>query len=195
MTVDHAAKPAAPPGQGKGMRAVLMVCAVAVLLANSSAARDSEPESLRMMATQGREVLVLPSSRASGTLRFAGGPIHGRSNERGRLRIHEVSFRGQTYRAATPLDGASSRIVFDPRRRRFVPMLSSIRVEVADRAQLDAVARRTGATGTTYVARLGVGFVELPESLHPVEAIERLKAVPGNPRGTIRLRRPPVKWL
>lgn len=175
--------------------AVRVVCAAAVLLVNGSAAQDSGYGALRMMATQGRAVLVMPASRASGTVRSTSGAIHGRSHEQGARRIHEVSFRGRTYRAATPLEGASSRIVFDPGRRRFVPMLSSIRVEAASQAQVDAIAERTGATRTTFVAKLGVAFIELPESLHPVEAIERLATVPGNPKGSIRLRRPPVKWL
>lgn len=150
---------------------------------------------MQLAQSQGRDVVLLPRAKSSESVRSAFGPVHARSVETRNRRIHTVSFGGQEYRAATPLEGPASRVAFDPARRKFVALLSSIRVEVNSRAQLDAIARVTGATRTTYIARLGVAFIALPESLHPIEAIERLQAVPGSPKGSIRLRRPPVKWL
>lgn len=177
------------------MRAILRSGIVVFLAAHTAAAEEPAVGAMLLAQSQGRDVVVLPEAKSSDSVRSAFGPIHARSVETRTRRIHTVSFGGRSYRAATPLEGPASRVAFDPARRKFVAVLSSIRVEVTDAAQVRAIARATGASGTTHIARLGIAFIELPESLHPVEAIERLKAVPGEPQGSIRLRRPPVKWL
>ncbi len=164
-------------------------------MAHTAGAEEPAVDVIQLVQAQGRDVAVLPQAKTSDSVRSALGPIHAQSVETRNRRIHTVSFGGRAYRAATPLEGPASRVAFDPRLRKFVAVLSSIRVEVNSPAQIDAIVRATGATRTTYMAKLGVAFVELPESLHPVEALERLKSVPGQPRGSIRLRRPPVKWL
>lgn len=177
------------------VRKIMRFGVVALLVVHTAAAEESAVDAMQLAPWQGRDVVVLPQAKSADSLRSALGPIHAQSVETRNRRIHTVSFGGRAYRAATPLQGPASRVAFDPERRKFVAVLSSIRVEADSPAQLDAIARATGAVGTTWIARLGVAFIELPESLHPVEAIERLKAVPGNPKGSIRLRRPPVKWL
>lgn len=177
------------------MRAILRLGVLVFLVGHTAAAEEPAVDAMQLAQSQGRDVVVLPQAQSSDSVRSALGPIHARSVETRNRRIHTVSFGGRAYRAATPLEGRASRVAFDPGRRKFVAVLSSIRVEVTGQAQVDAIARATGATGTTHIARLGVAFIELPESLHPVEAIKRLKAVPGRPKGSIRLRRPPVKWL
>ena len=177
------------------MRAILRIGAVVLLAAHTAAAEEYAADAMQLAQWQGREVVVLPQARSSDSVSSAFGPIHGRSVETRKRRIHTVSFGGRSLRAATPLEGPASRVAFDPVRRRFVAVLPSIRVVVTDAAQVRAIARATGAARATHIARLGIAFIELPESLHPVEAIERLKALPGRPNGSIRLRRPPVKWL
>ena len=177
------------------MRAILQLGVVVFLASHAAAAEESAPDALQLAQSQGRDVVVLPQAQSSDSVRSAFGPIHARTVETRKRRIHTVSFGGRAYRAATPLEGPASRVAFDPGRRKFAAVLPSIRVEVTDAAQVRAVARATGATRTTHIAKLGIAFIELPESLHPVEAIERLQEVPGRPTGSIRLRRPPVKWL
>lgn len=177
------------------MQAILRLGVVVLLAAHAAAAEESAADGLQLVQSQGRDVVVLPHAKSSDSVHSTLGPIHARTVETRKRRIHTVSFGGQAYRAATPLEGPASRVAFDPGRRKFVAVLPSVRVEVTDAAQVRAVARATGATRTTHIAKLGIVIIELPESLHPVEAIERLQAVPGRPKGSIRLRRPPVKWL
>ena len=174
---------------------LIVLLGVVLLAAHTVAAQESAVDAMQLAQSQGRDVVVLPQAKSSDSVRSAFGPIHARSVETRNRRIHTVSFGGRAYRAATPLEGPASRIAFDPRRRKFVAVLSSIRVEVNNQAQVNAIAKATGATRTTYIAKLGIAFIELPEFLHPVEAIERLKTMPGQPKGSIRLRRPSVKWL
>ncbi len=109
-------------------------------------------------------------------------------------RVHLVEFEGETFGALTPLDGPGSKIVFDPARRTFARLLPSVRVETSDAAQLDRIVTALGATGATFFESLGFAIVRLPPALHPLEAVARLNALPGQPAASVRLPPPPVKW-
>lgn len=158
------------------------------------AAQEARSGDFVLAAAQGREVVVLPTEQASGTVRQERGTVYGYAFESGDRRVHVIEFEGEVFRAATPLEGPASRIAFDPSRRTFVPLLPGIRVEVESRERLNAVAKLLGSTNSVYFDRLGFGFIDLPEDLHPLEAIERLKTVSAQARASIRLRRPPLEW-
>lgn len=168
--------------------------AIPLAFSAPSAAQEVRTDDFVLAAAQGREVVVLPTEQASGGARPRQGAVNGYSFESGKRRVHVIEFEGEVFRAATPLEGPASRIAFDPSRRTFVPLLPSIRVEVESRDRLNAVARLFGSTNPVYFDRLGFGIIDLPEDLHPLEAIERLKAVYGQARASIRLRRPPLEW-
>ena len=167
---------------------------MALAVCVSAASQEPQGSDFVLAAAQGREVVVLPTEQTSGTVRQERGTVYGYAFESGERRVHVIEFEGEIFRAATPLEGPASRIAFDPSRRTFVPLLPSIRVEVESRDRLNAVAKLFGSTNPVYFDRLGFGIIDLPEDLHPLEAIARLKTVSGAARASIRLRRPPLEW-
>ena len=151
----------------------------------------------RIAAAGGREVIVLSAQAASQAAAQTDTDTAGfaaQSHETATQRIHVVTFEGETFTAATPLDGPWSRIVFDPARLSFVPLLPSIRVELKDGVQIEAVAAEVGATGITVFESLGFAFVDLPEGLHPADAVARVSNVLGQPGASVRLRGPRIEW-
>ena len=151
----------------------------------------------RITAAGGREVIVLSAQAASQAAAQTDTDTAGfaaQSHETATQRIHVVTFEGETFTAATPLDGPWSRIVFDPARLSFVPLLPSIRVELRDGVQIEAVAAEVGATGITVFESLGFAFVDLPEELHPADAVARVSNVLGQPGASVRLRGPRIEW-
>ena len=169
-------------------------CWIALAAGISAAAQEPDSNEYLIAATQGREVVVLPTAKASGQLQPAEGPISGNSYETRSQRVHVIYFEGRTYRAATPLKGPSSRIAFDPSRRTFAALLPSIRVELDNEAQLESITELVGATRAVFFEKLGFAIIDLPDTLHPLQAISRLESVSGLPRATIRLRGPPIQW-
>lgn len=147
-----------------------------------------------MGIAEDRNVLVLPSASASLRLPTDFGPITGRSYETSFQRVHTVWIDGETYRAATPLDGPASRIAFDPMRRRFVSLLPSIRVELDGAADLHAIAASVAAVRVTAFERLGFAIVELPATLHPADALRTLASLGNAPAASLRTRGPPIRW-
>lgn len=163
--------------------------------------RDDPAGGLFIVAAEGRDLVALPpygdaSSTAQPALQAppAFGALTAASFQTSSQRIHVVSVGGDTYRAATPLDGPRSRIVFDPARRAFALLLPSIRIELNGDVRLDAVEAALGAVSTTVFESLGFVIVDLPADLHPAEAVERVRALPGQPDAAVRLRRPAIEW-
>ncbi len=117
-----------------------------------------------------------------------------RSFETAAYRIHMVTMDGRTYRAATPRNGPRSRLVFDPVRRRFESLLPSIRVELGNGVDLDDMSSAVKAIDVTAFEALGFAILHLPADLHPADAIERLRYLPGQPEVTVRLRGPKIEW-
>ena len=173
---------------------VLLGCAIPLALCLPAAPQEARTGDFTVAATQGREVVVLPASQASGSERPGRDTVLGYAYESGDRRVHVIEFEGEAFRVATPLEGPASRIAFDPSQRTFVPLLPTIRVEVESQAQLEDIAERLGAGKSVYFDTLGFGLVDLPGDLHPLQAIARLETAPGRPRANVRLRRPPLKW-
>jgi len=166
-----------------------------LLMSAPVAAQTLTDGAAHIAAAGGREVIVLytPSaSQAAAPLEVSG--FAAQFHETATQRIHVVSYQGETFRAATPLAGSGSRIVFDPVRRTFVPLLQSIRVELSGGVPVDAIATEVGATGITVFESLGFAVVELPEDLHPADAVARVTGAFGAGVASVRLRGPRIEW-
>lgn len=168
-------------------------CLIVPFLFGSAAAQQSVTDNFIIEQARNREVVVLPSTTAATQLTTESGPMFAQSIETGTARIHTVSFEGETFRASTPMEGPAARIVFDPEQRKFVALLPSVRVELEDFSTLNAVADSLGAVNATPFESLGFAVIELPESLHPVEAIEMLGGLAGVSEASLRLRGPQIR--
>lgn len=165
------------------------------LSAQDPADRPSVTPELRIVQAEGRDLVVLPSNAGVPDVsQPASRRLAAYSFETGSRRIHVVEFEGETFRAATPLKGSRSWLAFDPGRRAFVSLLPSIRIELEPDLQLDAIASELGSTGITVFDSLGFAILELPENLHPAEAVARAKNLPGEPEAAVRLRGPRIEW-
>ena len=189
-----------------GRLALRAVLALAIVLVRPPALAQEPMDPAgehRRLTVEGREFIVMPAyasaaSEPPGLVRAAAGafpePIAVEVRETISHRIHVVSIDGQTWRAAAPLHGPRSWVVFDPARRRFESLLPSIRVELGGGATPQAVAQSVGATGIEVFESLGFAIVILPGNLHPADALARIRTLPGEPEATARLRRPRINW-
>ena len=185
-------------------RHVTVVIASAALLvvqfAPASEQADRATAAHGMVVADGRELIVLHprSSEANpGRPLTAATELPGfaaQSHEVDRQRVHVVELDGETYRAATPIDGPRSRIVFDPARRKFASLLPSIRVELDGVVNTDAVSAELDATRVTVFESLGFAILELPDDVHPVDAVRRVRNLSGGPTATVRLRAHRLEW-
>ena len=167
----------------------------ALLSAHSVPAQGLAADGLRVTAAADREVVVLSSDAGPPATAQPGvGGVTAQSYATASQRIHVVAFEGETFRAATPLDGPRSRIVFDPARRTFVPLLPSIRVAIDDGVAIDALAAALGATDVTVFESLGFAIVDLPDALHPADAVAQATDLLGRPAASVRLRGPRIEW-
>lgn len=180
--------------KGKNRTFQLLCLCFAVVLGMSAEAQESITDEFRIMITDGREVVVLPSAATSMRMQSELGPINGRSYETTAQRVHIILFDEEVFRASTPLEGKSSRIVFVPSQRKFAQLLPSIRVELEDYAKLDSISKAIGAEKATFFEKLGFSIIDLPDTVHPVWAIEQLEKLPEQPKASIRVRGPRVKW-
>ncbi len=176
--------------------------AVFMALAAALPAQAQEPvdrplpaDALPIVEAEGRDLVVLPSRGGpADTLDTVSGGFAAQSFEAGSRRIHLVTFEGETFKAATPLDGPRSWITFDPERRAFASLLPSIRIELDMGMQVDAIASAIGATGVTVFETLGFAIVDLPKDLHPADAVARVRGLPGEPDAAVRVRGPRIEW-
>lgn len=109
-------------------------------------------------------------------------------------RTHVVKLDGKAYRASTPLEGSRSYIAFDPIRKRFKGLLSSIRVEVTTNIDATVLAETVDAKRITTFRKLGFHIIELPEDVHPVDAVKAIQRLAGQPKVTVRTRSMKLVW-
>lgn len=163
-------------------------------VALSGHAQEFLTSSAAIMGAPDHKVLVLPTAGDSLDVSIDSRALHVRHHESANRRMHVVVFEGETFSASTPIEGPWSRIAFDPSRRAFVQLLPSIRVETRDKTQLELIVRELGAINVTMFDSLALAVIDLPDDMHPAEAVARVQAMPGRPRATIRLRAPRVEW-
>ena len=109
-------------------------------------------------------------------------------------RKHSVKLEGKIYRASTPLKGTRSRIAFDPLRKRFVGLLPSIRVELNTNIDAATLAEVVDAGRITTFRKLGFHIIELPEDVHPVDAVKTIQRLACEPNATVRTRAMKLEW-
>lgn len=109
-------------------------------------------------------------------------------------RKHTVKLEGKIYRASTPLTGTRSRIAFDPLRKRFVGLLPSIRVELNTHVDAATLAEAVDARRVTTFRELGFHIVELPDKVHPVDAVKAVQGLVGQPKASVRTRGMKLEW-
>lgn len=169
-------------------------CLLAVAVGIPAEAQAAVPHGFQAVLAQSREVILLPSSTASGYVQSQACLVSGSSYDTRALRVHVVHCAGAIYRAATPLQGPYSRIAFDPLRRSFARVLPSIRVELSSERQLASAKSALGAEKADFFGKLGFAIIYLPEAVHPLDAIAKLAGGPGRHKATIRLSGPRIKW-
>ena len=180
-------------------------CAMLLLALTVQSQEEAHPEprdaadAFPLVVAEGRTLAVLHASHEAGGrqpsyLSVASAKTAARSFETTAHRIHEVEVDGEIYRAATPLDGPRSRILFDSARRTFESLLPSIRLELGGDVDADAVGEAIGALRVTVFKRLGFAVLDLPGDLHPVDAVARVRRLPSRPEASVRLRSPPLEW-
>ena len=177
-----------------GLTTLLALATAIPAAAQEPTVRPVEADGLHVVAAEGRDLVVLSPRAGVGAVEGASGPFIAQSFEADSRRVHVVVFDGQTFTAATPLDGPRSWIVFDPEKRAFASLLPSIRVELEDGLQLDAIAAEVGATGVTVLRSLGFAVLDLPDDVHPADAVARVGELPGRPDAAVRLRGPRIEW-
>ena len=187
---------------GNGRRRLwALVASFAMLVVHAAASERAGPDTAvngpGVVVADGRELIVLhprgPGAGLEPAVRESS-EVVARSHEAGSQRIHVVELDGETYRAATPIEGSGSRIVFDPARRRFESLLPSIRVGLDGGVDAEAVAASLAATRVTAFESLGFAIVDLPVDLHPVEAVRRVRDLPGGTTAAVRLRAHRIDW-
>lgn len=153
---------------------------------------------LRVVGAEGRQLVLMPPYEpTSGGLPGVQSPVDGLSVQSFPTASRQtivVSFEGETFTAALPLDGRRTWLAFDPARRAFAALSGSLRIELNEGVDLDAVADAVGATGIAVFESLGFAIVGLPEDLHPAEAVSRVRDLPGRPDAAVRLRAPQIEW-
>ncbi|MDE0190606.1 MAG: hypothetical protein OXQ90_04555 [Gammaproteobacteria bacterium] len=195
----------ATAARDRNHRRVPALIASAALLAFQVASASEEAgletaRGLDSVVADGRSLIVLhPQGSETSPARLStavreSSSFAARSHEVDSQRIHVVELDGETYRAATPIDGPRSRIAFDPAHRKFRSLLPSIRVELDAGVNADAVATDLGATRVTVFESLGFAIVDLPADVHPVDAVRQARNLPGGPKATVRLRAHRIEW-
>ena len=173
----------------------MALAAVLPAQAQDPADRSFPADAPPMVEAEGRDLVVLPARGGpADTLETVSRGFAAQSFEAGSRRIHLVTFEGDTFKAATPLDGPRSWIAFDPERRAFASLLPSIRIELEPDIQVDAIASAIGATGVTVFESLGFAIVDLPRDLHPADAVARVRGLAGEPDAVVRVRGPRIEW-
>lgn len=157
--------------------------------------RNVSADGFGVRSVEGRQVIVLASGNSSPeSAAHSSRTFDVQSFETATRRKHIVTFNGRTYRVSTPLEGPWSLVVFDTDRRKFASLLPSIRVELEGGVDLNSIAKTLDARDVTVFDSLGFAFVDLPEGVHPADAVDRVHNLNGQPRAAMRLRRPRVQW-
>ena len=123
------------------MAVFMALAAVLPAQAQESVDRPFPADALPRVEAEGRTLVVPPSRGPADTLEAASGGFAAQSFEAGARRVHLVTFEGDTFKAATPIDGPRSWITFDPERRVFESVGFAIVDLPKDLHPADAVAR------------------------------------------------------
>ncbi len=183
------------PVAAVGLCLVILWC-LAANAQNASKAVLAD-DGLHRVEAQGRELVLLPSHEHLLNGTGPQSPIDGlsvRTFPTASQQTIVVTFEGETFRATIPFDGGHTWLAFDPARRTFAELSASLRIELNESLDLEAVTDAVDATGVAVFESLGFAIVSLPRDLQPAEAAARVRNLPGQPDAALRLRAPRMRW-
>ena len=169
---------------------ILSLISVTVAAESSTYIVDKPVE----MNTLDGSIVVLPNTDFNNDGVAQSGGISIRSSVIDDRRLYEVHYKGNKHTASIPLESPTLRLVFNPKKRMFDQMLSSVRVELKDYQQLDEVVKSVGGTGGKAYPQLGYAVIGLKKDTHPVEAVELLQSMTDVEAAEIRLKGPPKRF-
>ncbi len=152
----------------------------------------SELASAQLVETRDREVLALRTSVAGFEGTSAYGNIRVDVHYTGSHLQYLVTLDGEVFTRQVPRGAPRAHLAFDPKPRRFTRLLPSLRVDLIDDTDILALTEAVRATGVTPFAALGFAFVDLPEDLHPVDALAIIADLDGDYHANVRLPMPPI---
>ena len=156
--------------------------------------RSEQPDAGGLAVQPGAGGLAVQPGAGGLTVQPGAGGLAVQSYETASRRLIAVSLEGETFRAAAPLAGPGSLLVFDPARRAFAELSPTIRVELGEGLDVDAAAAAVGATGVEVFESLGFAILTLPRGLHPADAVTVVRNLTGQPGAAVRLRAPRIQW-
>ncbi|MCY3626757.1 MAG: hypothetical protein F4039_02795 [Gammaproteobacteria bacterium] len=83
-----------------------------------------------------------------------------------------------------------ARFVFNPEKKDFERLTNSIRIELEDYDKLDELVEDTEAESGRAFPQLGYAIIQLPETVHPVEYIEKIQTREGVQSVTVEVEKP-----
>ena len=125
---------------------------VAAFLAFPAVAQMSLPTTF----VDDRHVVLLPRDASEFSGVSMSGMIDVGITTGDRMRIYRATYEGRTHTAYVDLAGPPVRYAFDPVQRRFRAVSPTVRVELSDYGDLDAIAREQGAVIAKAYPQLGL---------------------------------------
>ena len=178
------------------LTARLLVSAIFSLVSFAASAESDTfivAEPVKMDTLDG-PIVVLPNTDFSNDGIAQSGGISIRSTVTEDRRLYEVHYKGNKHTASIPLDSPTFRLVFNPKKRMFDQMLSSVRVELKDYQKLDEVVKSIGGTRGKAYPQLGYAVIGLKTDTHPVKAVDLLNRMSDVVSAEIRLKGPPKRF-
>lgn len=108
----------------------------------------------------------------------------------GDYRVYRALHGGKEHRAHVAIEGPQRRLAFDPKQERFRDVLPSLRVELGNYDQFEAIVAAAGGTGGKVYEALGFAIVRLPPTENPAEVASKIGLLPGVTSATIQLQGP-----
>lgn len=96
----------------------------------------------------------------------------------GGLLVHRARYQGRTHTAYAPIDGPVRHLAFNPQRRRFEEVASSVLVRLAADGDLNQVIEAAGAVSGKAYPAFGYTLLQLPPEANPAEVAESLRSNP-----------------
>ena len=152
---------------------------VAAVLVSMAAYAQTDPgPQVRLVGGSEGPVAVLPRQPLPPADLQADGELRLEVGVEGGLLVHRAHYRGRVHQAYAQLEGPQRHLAFNPRRRRFEEVSSSLLVRLASNDHLEAVIEASGALGGKAYPALGSALLHLPAQVNPAEVAQELQSNP-----------------
>ncbi len=160
------------------------------LLALSAHAQSVWQSSVVPVQTMQGKVLVLPASTVLPEQVAGSAGTRVSIAVEGDYRVYRARHKGKDHHVHVALDGPAPYLAFDVEEGRFRNILPSLRVEMNDYADFDAVVQQAGGNGGKVYEALGFALIQLPDDINPAEVAAELSTMPSVTRANIQLQGP-----